>query len=232
MPASLVVVLSRRVGLFWPSARPRERALAAACRRAPRCPRPAISIGELTYYVTQGDETLLDVARAAQSRRARDLGGQPGRRPLGAGCGDADHPADRSSSCPTRRARASSSITASCALFYFRKGGPVQTYAIGIGRDGFELKLGRTTDRAQEGEADLVPDRVDAARQAGGRHGGAARAGQPAGRVRPLSRLADLPDPRHQQALWRRPPGQPRLHPHVSRRGGAPVRAGGRSARR
>jgi L,D-transpeptidase ErfK/SrfK len=29
-------------------------------------------------------------------------------------------------------------------LFHFPKGGPVQTYAIGVGRDGFELKMGQT----------------------------------------------------------------------------------------
>ena len=75
--------------------------------------------------------------------------------------------------------------------------------------------MGQDQDRPEEGEADLVSDRVGPARQALGRHGGAARAGQSAGRLRHVSGLADLPDPRHQQALWRRPAGQPGLYPHV-----------------
>ena len=80
-------------------------------------------------------------------------------------------------------------------------------------------------DRPEDRASDLVSDRVDPARQALGRQGGAARAGQPAGRLRHVSGLADLPDPRHQQALRRRPPGQPRLHPDVSGRRGAALSA-------
>ena len=68
----------------------------------------------------------------------------PGDRPLGARGRDADRPADPIH--PARRAagRASSSTMATCACSTFPSDGPVQTYAIGVGRDGFELKFGQT----------------------------------------------------------------------------------------
>ena len=131
-------------------------------------------IGEPSFYLTHGDETLLDIALRAQSRRARDLGRQ-----------------SRASIRGFPRAETLLTLPTQFILPDApRKGivvnyGDLRLYHFRQGRLGRDLRHRRRPgrvraevrpdqDRPQEGAADLVPDRVDPARQALGRHGGAA----------------------------------------------------------
>ena len=115
------------------------------CRRAAGAwPRPTGDlIGEPTYYLTQGDETLLEVALERNLGVPEISAVNPGVDPW-VPVRDADHPADPVH--PARRAaRGHRGQLRRAARVLFPQGRPVQTYAIGIGRDGFELKMGRTT---------------------------------------------------------------------------------------
>jgi L,D-transpeptidase ErfK/SrfK len=100
-------------------------------------------IGEITYYVTHGGETLLDVARAHNLGVPEISAVNPGVDPWVPG-------EETLVTLPTAfllpdAPREGVVINyGELRLFYFPKNGPVQTYAIGIGRDGFELKYGAT----------------------------------------------------------------------------------------
>jgi L,D-transpeptidase ErfK/SrfK len=100
-------------------------------------------IGEPTYYLTQGSETLLDVALERNLGVPEISAVNPGVDPWLPG-------SETLLTLPTQfilpdAPREGIVINyGELRVFYFRKGRPVQTYAIGIGRDGFELKFGQT----------------------------------------------------------------------------------------
>ena len=181
-------------------------------------------IGETTFYLTRTDDNLLDVARERNLGMPEISAVNPGIDPWVPG-------AEKLIVLPTQfilpdAPREGIVVNyGDLRLFYFPKHGPVQTYAIGVGRDGFELKMGRTRIVRKTEHPTWYPTELVSPRQALGGQGGAARAGQSAGRLRHVPGLANLPDPRHQQALWRRPAGQPGLHPDVSGGRGAALSA-------
>jgi L,D-transpeptidase ErfK/SrfK len=106
-------------------------------------PRTGDLIGEITYYVSHANETLLDVARARNLGVPEISAVNPGVDPWVPG-------EETLLTLPTAfilpdAPREGVVINyGELRLFYFPKSGPVQTYAIGIGRDGFELKYGQT----------------------------------------------------------------------------------------
>ena len=101
-------------------------------------------LGEPTYYLTQGAETLLDVALERNLGVPEISAVNPGVDPWVPG-------SELLLTLPTQfilpdAPREGIVVNyGELRVFYFRKGQPVQTFAIGIGRDGFELKMGRTT---------------------------------------------------------------------------------------
>ena len=114
---------------------------------------------------------------------------------------------------------------AALRLFYFPKPGEdgrrvVHTSPIGIGKVGWATPIGHDEDRVETQGSVLDAARVGAQGAPGGgrsaARASAAGSGQPARRSRDEPRLAELPDPRHQQARGRRAAREPRLHPHVS----------------
>ena len=117
---------------------------------------------------------------------------------------------------------------AAMRLFYYpkvKKGEPqvVHTYPIGIGKVGWKTPEGATKIVRRQKDPTWRPTAADhqgASRRARreARHGRRSRAGQSARPFRVLPRLAELHDPRHQQARRRRPAFEPRLHPPVSRK--------------
>lgn len=121
--------------------------LAAVPLLAPRMARAAAErddlIGETTYYLTRGDENLLDVARERNLGMPEISAVNPGIDPWVPG-------AERLITLPTQfilpdAPREGIVVNyGDLRLYYFPKRGPVQTYAIGVGRDGFELKFGGT----------------------------------------------------------------------------------------
>lgn len=100
-------------------------------------------VGEVGYYVSRGDETLLDVARERNLGVPEISAANPAVDPWVPG-------EETLITLPTAfllpdAPREGIVINyGELRLYYFPKSGPVQTYAIGIGRDGFELKLGST----------------------------------------------------------------------------------------
>jgi L,D-transpeptidase ErfK/SrfK len=123
---------------------------------------------------------------------------------------------------------------AAMRIFYFPPAKPgekqvVYTHPIGIGKVGWSTPEGKTKVLSkQKDPPGLRPHRCarSTRRTARSCPGRAAGPDNPLGRS--SSRWAGrLPDPRHQQALWRRAALQPRLHPAVSRRRRKAVRHGG-----
>ncbi len=118
--------------------------LLAPADRAMAASRTGDLIGEPSYYLTQGAETLLDVALDRNLGMPEISAVNPGVDPWVPG-------RELLLTLPTQfilpdAPREGIVINyGELRVFYFRRGEPVQTYAIGIGRDGFELKMGRTT---------------------------------------------------------------------------------------
>ena len=100
-------------------------------------------IGEPTFYLTRGDETLLDVAMERNLGVPEISALNPGIDPWVPG-------AETLISLPTQfilpdAPRQGIVINyGDLRLYHFRKDGSIATYAIGVGRDGFELKYGKT----------------------------------------------------------------------------------------
>lgn len=100
-------------------------------------------IGETTFYLTKPDDNLLDVARARNLGMPEISAVNPGVDPWVPG-------AEKLIVLPTQfilpdAPREGIVVNyGELRLFYFPKQGPIQTYAIGVGRDGFELKMGKT----------------------------------------------------------------------------------------
>jgi L,D-transpeptidase ErfK/SrfK len=141
-PRSLVTLSRRRFGqcvaasagaaaLAWP----RSSAFGAA--------RTGDLVGEITYHLTGGGRNLLDLARERNLGVPEVSAVNPGLDPW--------VPADETLvTLPTRFILPDAPRDGivlnygELRLYHFPKAGPVQTYAIGIGRDGFELKMGQT----------------------------------------------------------------------------------------
>jgi L,D-transpeptidase ErfK/SrfK len=141
-PRSLVTLSRRRFGQC-------VAAWAGACAVAG--PNSAVSaaartgdlLGEITYHLSGGGKNLLDLARERNLGVPEISAVNPGVDPW--------VPADETLiTLPTRfilpdAPREGIVVNyGELRLFHFPKGGPVQTYAIGVGRDGFELKMGQT----------------------------------------------------------------------------------------
>lgn len=100
-------------------------------------------IGDLTYRITRHEETLLDIAREMSLGVPEISAVNPGVDPWLPG-------AETLVTLPTQfilpdAPRQGIVVNyGDLRLYYFPKSGPVQTYAIGIGREGFELKFGQT----------------------------------------------------------------------------------------
>lgn len=101
-------------------------------------------IGKMTYFLTDGDRTLLDVARERGLGLLEVSAANPGV--------DAWVPGrERLITLPTAHilpdgAREGILINiAELRLYYMPAGQPIQTYAIGVGRDGLDTPVGRTT---------------------------------------------------------------------------------------
>lgn len=101
-------------------------------------------IGEVTYLVTDGRATLLDIARERSLGVPEISAANPGVDPWVPG-------RETLLTLPTRQIlpdgpREGIVINkAELRLYFFPKAGPVQTYAIGVGREGLNTPLGRTT---------------------------------------------------------------------------------------
>ncbi|MFL5332211.1 MAG: L,D-transpeptidase family protein [Geminicoccaceae bacterium] len=100
-------------------------------------------IGEPTFYVTQDGETLLDIARE------RNLG-VPEISAVNPGVDPWVPAAETLLTLPTQfilpdAPRKGIVVNyGDLRLYHFAKDGSVETFAIGVGRDGFELKFGQT----------------------------------------------------------------------------------------
>ncbi len=100
-------------------------------------------IGEPTFYVTTGDETLLDIALERNVGVPEISALNPGVDPWVPG-------RETLVSLPTQfilpdaPRRGIVVNYGDLRLYHFLKDGSVETYAIGVGRDGFELKMGQT----------------------------------------------------------------------------------------
>lgn len=101
-------------------------------------------IGQLTYYLTDGERTLLDVARERGLGLLELSAANPGV--------DAWVPGkERLITLPTVHILPDGPRTgiliniAELRLYYMPPGRPIQTYAIGVGRDGLDTPIGRTT---------------------------------------------------------------------------------------
>ncbi|MEK0083865.1 L,D-transpeptidase family protein [Benzoatithermus flavus] len=123
--------------LFLPHAKAATATVSAPQRRT------GDLVGEITYYVTHANETLLDIARAHNLGVPEISAVNPGVDPWVPG-------EETLLILPTAfilpdAPREGIVINyGDLRLYYFPKNGPVQTYALGIGRDGFELKYGQT----------------------------------------------------------------------------------------
>jgi L,D-transpeptidase ErfK/SrfK len=117
--------------------------LLAPWARAAAGDRTGDLIGEVSYYVTKGDETLLDVARQRNLGVPEISAANPAIDPWVPG-------AETLITLPTQfilpEAPREGIVVnyGELRLYHFAKGRPVETYAIGVGRDGFELKMGQT----------------------------------------------------------------------------------------
>ena len=100
-------------------------------------------IGEPTYYMTRGDETLLDIAMERNLGVPEISAVNPGVDPWVPG-------AETLITLPTQFLLPDAPHKGivvnygDLRLYHFRKDGSVETFAIGVGRDGFELKMGQT----------------------------------------------------------------------------------------
>jgi L,D-transpeptidase ErfK/SrfK len=100
-------------------------------------------IGEPTYYLTRGDETLLDIAMERSLGVPEISAVNPGVDPWVPGT-------ETLITLPTQFLLPDAPHKGivvnygDLRLYHFRKDGSVETYAIGVGRDGFELKMGQT----------------------------------------------------------------------------------------
>lgn len=111
---------------------------------APVLRRTGDLIGEITHHVTHRDETLLDIARQLNLGVPEISAVNPGIDPW--------VPDDQvlvtlptAFLLPDAPREGIVVNYADLRLYYFPgRGAPVQTYAIGIGREGFELKMGST----------------------------------------------------------------------------------------
>ena len=130
----------------------RRSMLAAAAGTAAALLRPATAraelrtgdlIGEPSFYMTHGNETLLDVALERNLGVPEISAVNPGVDPWVPG-------AETLLTLPTQfilpdAPRKGIVINyGDLRLYHFLKDGSVETYAIGVGRDGFELKFGQT----------------------------------------------------------------------------------------
>ena len=141
----------------------------------------------------------------------------------------------RSSSFRTRRAKASSSTCRRCGCSISRRRRRASRSSctripIGIGRVGWATPQGTTKvvrrqkDPTWRPTASILKEHRENGEALRARR--RPRPGQSARPLRVLSRLAELHDPRHEQARGRRPALEPRLHPPVSRRHRAAVQHG------
>lgn len=100
-------------------------------------------IGEPSYYLTRGDETLLDIAMERNLGVPEISAVNPGVDPWVPG-------AEMLITLPTQFLLPDTPHKGivvnygDLRLYHFRKDGSVETFAIGVGRDGFELKFGQT----------------------------------------------------------------------------------------
>lgn len=100
-------------------------------------------VGEVGYHVTRAGETLLDIARLRNLGVPEISAANPAVDPW-------VPPEETLLTLPTAfllpdAPREGIVVNyGELRLYYFPPEGPVQTYAIGIGREGFELKMGRT----------------------------------------------------------------------------------------
>ena len=100
-------------------------------------------IGDLGYYVTRGGENLLDLARQRNLGVPEISAANPGVDPWVPG-EEVLLTLPTAFLLPDAPREGIVVNYGELRLFFFPKNGPVQTYAIGIGRDGFELKKGQT----------------------------------------------------------------------------------------
>lgn len=129
----------------------RSFALASLASAALSLPAPGVRaeyrtgdlIGEPTYFLTSGSETLLDIAMERNLGVPEISAANPGVDPWVPG-------AETLISLPTQFVLPDAPRKGivvnygDLRLYHFMKDGSVQTYAIGVGRDGFELKFGQT----------------------------------------------------------------------------------------
>ena len=122
---------------------PRWRRWQLPAGRAAAAFRTGDLIGEPTYYLTRGDETLLDIAMERNLGVPEISAVNPGVDPWVPG-------AETLITLPTQFLLPDAPHKGivvnygDLRLYHFRKDGSVETYAIGVGRDGFELKMGQT----------------------------------------------------------------------------------------
>jgi L,D-transpeptidase ErfK/SrfK len=147
-------------------------------------------VGELLVYSARYEDTLMDVARTYNLGYAELIAANPGVDLWLPGLG-ARILLPTPTSCRTRRARLVVNLSDQRIYWFPGNGQPVQTFAIGIGQEGWARSNGTTTVvRKKENPTD--PDAGEAARGSDAADGGAGRAGQPDGRIRHVSRLAAL----------------------------------------
>jgi L,D-transpeptidase ErfK/SrfK len=118
-------------------------ALIVPAGRAAAAFRTGDLIGESTYYMTRGDETLLDIAMERNLGVPEISAVNPGVDPWVPG-------AETLITLPTQFLLPDAPHKGivvnygDLRLYHYRKDGSVETFAIGVGRDGFELKMGQT----------------------------------------------------------------------------------------
>lgn len=101
-------------------------------------------LGELTPYTTRADETLLDLARAKGLGVPHISAANPGIDPWVPGDGT-QLTLPTAHILPDAPREGIVVNKSELRLYFFPKYGPPQTYAIGVGRDGFNTPVGNTT---------------------------------------------------------------------------------------
>lgn len=99
--------------------------------------------GEVSYHVTRAGETLLDIARLRNLGVPEISAANPAVDPWVPG-EETFLTLPTAFLLPDAPRQGIVVNYGELRLYYFPPEGPVQTYAIGIGREGFELKMGRT----------------------------------------------------------------------------------------